>query len=251
MKRIIGEVTRHSADLVICTKDYFLDYEIEYIKKTTQSKVVMWFPDHMITFGRATFMNAGYDCLFFKDPYIVRQLRSIYRRNAIYLPECFSPIRHKLVDYNVDDEKEYSSDIAMIGNLHSFRVPLMECLTNYDLKIYGTENPWWLNIDRIRNKYTGKYMAYEEKSKAIKYAKINLNTLFIGEVEGVNVRAFEICGMGGFQILQKKPGVNDLFTEGKEVITYTSVDELLELIDYYLNHDKERLQIANAGTFEQ
>ena len=68
-------------------------------------------------------------------------------------------------------------------------------------------------------------MAYEEKSKAIKYAKINLNTLFIGEVEGVNVRAFEICGMGGFQILQKKPGVNDLFTEGKEVITYTSVDE--------------------------
>jgi spore maturation protein CgeB len=247
LSRIMDEVKSVKTDLIICTGDYFLDYEINEIKKCTRAKIAMWYPDHIMNFGRSFFMTAQYDALFFKDPYIVKNLRKIYSKNAYYLPECFSKTRHAPVDYNSEDEKKYRCDIAMIGNLHSFRVPLLEMINDFDLKIYGTEGPWWLNTDRLINNYTGNFLAYQDKAKGIKYAKISLNTLYFGEIEGVNVRTFEIAGTGGFQMVQYKPGIHDLFEVGKEIVTYESIEDLREKINYYLENENERKLIAEGG----
>lgn len=247
MKRIMSVILNTECELIICTKDYFLDYELQAIKDKIHAKIVMWYPDHIVSFGRASFLCAGYDALFFKDLYIVKNMRKIYKRPAYYLPECFNPIRHPLVEENAADRERFACEISMIGNLHVFRVAILEQLIDFDLRIYGTANPWWLNIDLIKNKYTGQYLAYEDKSKAIRYSKINLNTLYIGEVEGVNVRAFEIAGMGGFQILQNKSGISDLFEIDKELVTYDSIEELREKARYYIEHDEERETIAKAG----
>lgn len=247
MKNIIKEITKEKCDLIICTYDYFTDYEITYIRNKTGSKVVLWYPDHVANFGRATFLNAGYDFLFFKDPYLVREINKIYNKPVAYLPEAFSTIRHTIPDFSLEDQKEYACDISIIGNLHSFRVALLEQLSDYDLRIYGSTNPWWLNIKGIEKNYTGKYLAYEEKGKAVRYSKINLNTLYIGEFEGVNVRTFELAGLRGFQIIENKPGLSALFTPDKEIVTYESINELRNKIDYYLKHEEERKAIAEAA----
>lgn len=247
MGRVIQQICSNELDLIICTKDYFLDYEIEKIRTKTGAKIVMWYPDHLMNFGNAAFINAGYDAMFFKDPFIVRNLREVYEIKAYYLPECFSPIRHQRVSYNANDEKAYQCEISAIGNIHTFRANILQKLVNYDLKIYGLSGPWWLNTCKLKNSYTGRYLAYTDKAKAIRYSKININTLYFGEIEGVNVRAFELAGMGGFQILQNKPGINQLFEIGKEVVTYNSMNELREKIDYYLHHNEEREEIANNG----
>ena len=47
--------------------------------------------------------------------------------------------------------------------------------------------------------------------------------------------------------MQFKEGLPDLFEIDKEVVTYETAEEMIEKINYYLNHDEERQAIAEAG----
>ena len=247
-KPILREICGYPSDLIITTFDYFRREELDIIREAQpDAKIVMWFPDHLKSFDRAFFMTAGYDALFFKDPFIVKNLYDIYEMNVFYLPEAFSKLRHTVTADFEKRRAEYDCDIAMIGSQHSFRVPLLEKLLDFDIKLYGVGNPWWLNTDKIKKFYTGRFAADHEKANAFCGAKIALNTLYFAEIEGVNVRAFEIAGSGGFQIVQWKPGLADLFVLDQEVVAYHTAAELREKIIYYLQHPEERKQIALAG----
>lgn len=246
--KLVQHYSNKKFDLIICTYDWLLDYEVELIKKHTKAKIVLWYPDALVNFGRSFFMSANYDALFFKDSYIVENLKKIYNKNVYYLPECFSPEYHKPVEYNKVDEEKYECDVSLIGNLHPYRVELLKLLDkNINIKVFGSSNPWWLNINKIQKYYTGEYLTYLEKSKAIRYTKISLNTVHIGEINGVNVRTFELAGSGGFQIIQWKKDLEDLFEIDKEIVTFNSLNELKEKIEYYINNDHKREQIAKAG----
>ena len=78
-KRFLKFITSESPDLIIVCYDYFWSEEIDQIKKHSKSKIVLWSPDSIATFaaGRSHFMNARYDALFFKDPFIVKNMRNI------------------------------------------------------------------------------------------------------------------------------------------------------------------------------
>ena len=52
---------------------------------------------------------------------------------------------------------------------------------------------------------------------------------------------------GGFCLTDWRPEIEELFESGKEIVTAHSADEMTEKADYYLKHDRERLDIAAAG----
>jgi spore maturation protein CgeB len=62
-----------------------------------------------------------------------------------------------------------------------------------------------------------------------------------------NIRMFEATGMGALLITEDAPNIRDLFEPGKEVITYKSPEDLVELINYYTDKPQERAAIAQAG----
>ena len=62
-----------------------------------------------------------------------------------------------------------------------------------------------------------------------------------------NMRLFESTGMGTCLVTDWKENLHTLFELDKEVVTYRSVDELVEKVTYLLNNDKERQKIASAG----
>jgi hypothetical protein len=78
-------------------------------------------------------------------------------------------------------------------------------------------------------------------------AAVNVN-LGNGTSEGtINSQHFEITAAGGFLLCQAHSDVEMFFDIGKECDTFRSTDELLEKIDYYLQHPDRRQQIAQAG----
>lgn len=63
-------------------------------------------------------------------------------------------------------------------------------------------------------------------------------------------RLFEGMACGQFVItdhISERTGLYQLFTNGMHFVTYKSDKELLEKIEYYLEHEDERIEIAKAG----
>ncbi len=61
---------------------------------------------------------------------------------------------------------------------------------------------------------------------------------------GGNMRLFEACGAGAFQIADDRPGVQEWFTVGEHLVTYGNLEQLRQRVRYYLDNEDERKQIA-------
>ncbi len=87
------------------------------------------------------------------------------------------------------------------------------------------------------------------KAASVVYAgsKINLHIALKGIEGGTSQRVLDVMGAGGFVLSSYCTETAELFEEDKEIVMYKSPEELLEKVDYYLAHDRERRQIARAG----
>ena len=63
----------------------------------------------------------------------------------------------------------------------------------------------------------------------------------------VNPRTFEVSACGSFQLTDVKSDLNRLYIPGYNIETFTSQKEFMEKIDYYLQNEDEREEIALRG----
>ncbi len=242
-------------DLVLSTHDYLSATEATALKRATKAPLVLWYPDPIWSFQRHMFLNAPYDLLFLKDPYVVDLIHRKLGKPARYMPECYSPTSLALgermaIGAEADGptgNPTYSADICTAGNLYAYRVALFQRLTKRHVKIWGLPAPLWMDLGGVERMVQNQFVAHADKVRAFRGAKIVLNTLNPSEIAGTNVRTFEICGAGGFQITDWKPGLGDLFQIGRELVTFDDFDDLDRKLDHYLAADDERRAIAAAG----
>lgn len=234
-------------DVVLVCHDFLLPAEVTQLKRRSNAQVAMWFPDSMVNFGRGFFMNAPYDGLFFKDPYIVHALGDVLKSPVHYLPECFNPERHWLPEEAIGHDSAYQCDITTAGNQHSWRVACYKHLRDYHVKLWGNPAPHWMATSPVEKMYQGRGVYNQEKARAFRGAKIVVNNLLYGEVWGVNVRCFEAAGAGAFQLVDWRPGLSDLFEDGKELISFTGMADLKEKINYWLPRNDDRHLIGQAA----
>ena len=234
-------------DVVIVCHDFLWPSEVAELKRRTGALVAMWFPDALVNFGRAFFMNAPYDGLFFKDPFIVHCLGDVLKSPVYYLPECFNPVKHWLPEEELGHDPVYECDITTAGNQHSWRVACYKHLTDYRVKLWGNPAPLWMAAGPVVKMHQGRGVYNHDKARAFRGAKIVVNNLHYGEVWGVNVRCFEAAGAGAFQMVDWRPGVARLFQDGKELITFRSMKDLKDKINYWLPRTDERYAIGQAA----
>lgn len=243
--KIRKRINKEEKNIIITTHD-FLNYKhIQSIKsnfKNIDIWFVLYFPDAISNIGKSKFIAAGYDFLFFKDRVWVERLVNEYGMNNVsYLPEAYSPIHHNKVQNPIEPGLE---DVLFVGNPHPYRMRLYEKLRDeFNVKFYG-------GIIEDNRGGKGKiYLSGREKAEHILSAKININIFHPAEGNGLNVRFFEIAGMGGFQLTSYREEVLNLFPEQKEACV-NNFDELVEKIGYFLTHPDEALRISLANRAE-
>lgn len=247
MRGLWQVVDSGSLDVAIVCHDFLWPVEVAELKRRSGAQVALWFPDAVVNFNRGLFMNASYDALFFKDPFIVHRLGDVLMSPVYYLPECFNPARHLWPEGAATDDLAYACDIATAGNLHSWRVAVFKHLAGYDVKLWGHPPPLWMPRNPVLGMFQGRGVYDEEKALAFRSASIVVNTLHYGEIWGVSVRCFEAAGVGAFQMVDWRPGLEHLFVEGKEIIAFSSMADLKRKIDHWLPREGERRAIADAG----
>lgn len=93
----------------------------------------------------------------------------------------------------------------------------------------------------------GRVNYEDEMSKVFYASRINLNITLPSIETGVPQRVYDIMASGGFCMTNYQEEVDELFSIGKNIETFRSIDELLEKTEYYLTHENERLRIAING----
>jgi spore maturation protein CgeB len=78
-------------------------------------------------------------------------------------------------------------------------------------------------------------------------SRINLNISLRSIHSGIPLRVLDIMACGGFVLSNWQPEIAEYFEEGKEIVTFRGLEECMEKIAYYLEHEEERKQIAAAG----
>lgn len=74
-----------------------------------------------------------------------------------------------------------------------------------------------------------------------------LNTLNRSEIRGTNMRSFEACSAGAFQIVDLRPGLVDLFEIGEEVAIFTNLADLRAKLADCRDAPEAQDRIAQAG----
>jgi spore maturation protein CgeB len=193
-----------------------------------------------------------YDDFYVFDPYYVRKLKETGQPNAHYLPCAVdSELYSEQTPYK---ERQYVTDLSFIGSHDEKRENTLNRLSNYNLTIRGyrwdrvvPQSPLYKKIDRKVLKYDKSLRDLNRYCKLLNQSKININIHAPHSRESVNLRAFEIPATKSFQLCDYFSEVNHLFRLNKEIVCYKTIDELKELIGYYLDNEQIRNKISELG----
>jgi spore maturation protein CgeB len=238
---LLRQARAENADLLLCLTWDLHPEILDELGKLCPGRRVLWWGDPPGYNRRWGLVNPGWDWIFAKDPQAVTKLR-IAGRNAHMLHEAMNPKWHRPIARQANDR------IAVAGNFYAYRQAVIIRLLqqNVPVALYGPKPPLWSN-EEIKQQWTGRYVVREDKSRAFGEALGCLNTFCLAEGNSLNCRAFEIAGAGGLQLMEHRPIVTECFEPGREVLTFSTFEELLEHVEFARRAPKEMESIRDAG----
>lgn len=168
--------------------------------------------------------------------------------NALYNEEFADAIRRKMhIELHSSEDKRKRGVLSMFLNravTARERVILLNLLSSrYQVRLFSQDKH-----DMLPNISYGGIVDYvSEMPKVFYNSKINLNITVRSIETGVPQRCIDILGCRGFLLTNEQ---KDLYTEledKKDIVVYHSMEEAVELADYYLKHESEREKIAQNG----
>lgn len=189
----------------------------------------------------------------FYDFYITTKRRTISdivsagAKNVIFVPFGYEPALHfPEKPTSVDEVARYSSEVCFIGAADKDRISLFSKMLSKkpaQLHLYGG---YWERYPKFRRIYRGMALGREYRL-ATSAAKISLGLVRHANRDGHSMRTFEIPACGGFLLAERTEEHLELFEEDKEAIYFSSDEELLDKIAFYLANDRSREAISLAG----
>jgi spore maturation protein CgeB len=216
------------------------------IRSRYESRFVNLFPDNplwMIPFD----CIEAYDVFLTKDRYALGCLMRAGLRNVAYLPLYCVPKEHYPVTLTGDECSRFAAAVSLVGSRYPYRERLMRELAGYPVRVWG---PGWPQTQdpEVRSLVAGGPVVGREKLCVYSGSILSLNPHHpMNDIVGVNIRTFELAAAGACQVVDLKDDLGALFKPGEEVVTYRTLSELRQQLDYYLAHPDEARAIgANA-----
>ena len=250
-KRVIKFIDDVSPDIVffILMRDEFSFETFDYLK--SKYTTINWFCDDQWRFENFTkYYAPHFTYSVTTDKFALSKYRKIGYKNVI-LSQWASFGCNKNIDFEVEAIK-YNYDVSFVGGISGYRKWIIKEL----LKREGVK------VECFGAGWENGRVSFEEMAEIFKTSKINLNIsnsasydirYFFSSVkslrefvkakkriEQIKARNFEIPAFGGFQLTNYAPSLEDYFEIGSEVAIYTSIEDLVLQINYYLDNEEEK-----------
>ncbi len=215
---------------------------------------VLWFVEDYVRFSYWKDMAQFYDFIFtIQKGDCIESIKQAGCPYVNYLPVACDEHIHKKQNLTKEEQARWGAEISFVGAGYHNRQQFFASMCEMPLKIWGTEWPTCKPFDRMVQE-GGRRLTPDEYIKIFNGTKVNINLHSSTECDGVdptgdfvNPRTVELACSEAFQLVDKRSLLPDMFKEGEEIITFSSREELKELIDYYLAHDDEREKIIQRS----
>lgn len=176
--------------------------------------------------------------------YLQRGARAVH-----HLPFAFDPTMHHPVTLSDAERDAWCSDIAFVGTWSRKRESVLSALPEqYRIRIWGAS--WWrasLSFLRRRTIQTLGPLPCESIPKVVAGMKIGINMYTEENYDDYSLRTFEVPACGGFQLAEQSVTANKYFEADREAVYFRDKEELARKVEFYMDHDSDRMRIAQAG----
>jgi spore maturation protein CgeB len=152
---------------------------------------------------------------------------------AAFLPEAADPKINKPYDLS------FEYDVSFVGARYGWRPRFIQALERRGIHIecFG---PGWPNGP----------LAFDEMVRLYSQSRINLGFSGIGHSKKIcclKGRDFEVPMSGGLYLTQEHPDLHRVYQVGREILTYSSVEDCAQKIRWALAHPGEAQCIRERG----
>lgn len=221
-------------------------------------RTAIWFADDPYCTDLSAVIAPHYDVVFTHELSCVSFYKELGCGEVYYLPlatdtDTFRPQPAPLL---------YHHDVCFIGMAFWNRVeqlePIIGRLMKTKLIIAGGLWERMPSYSRLKAHVREGWVPIEETALYYSSAKIviNMHRAPSGDDNcnsrqlpalSVNPRTYEMAACASLQITDVRSDLSSLYTPGVDIETYSSPEELMDKINYYLQHEDERRRIAYNG----
>lgn len=250
---VLAKVETFEPDLVLCLAQAPLNRQALKRLRKDGVATAMWFVEdyRLFTYWRGFAPFYDFFAVIQHEP-LLSELRDIGVDNALYLPMAALPSMHRKLELSPAEQRKYGSDVSFLGAGYPNRRIAFRQLTHLDFKIWGTEWDGEPLLER-HVQMKGARISSEDCVKIYNATRINLNLHssvdareLVSGGDFVNPRTFELAACGAFQLVDRRTLMGDLFADD-ELVTFGSMEELLDNIQTYLGDESARVAVAEKA----
>jgi spore maturation protein CgeB len=174
----------------------------------------------------AHFRNLGLSAEFYRlgfEPTVLQRLR----RHADLVPLSFA---------------------GSLSPAHKARLDLLNYLCDRtELEVWGNRDDSLAISSSLSQRYRGPVWGID-MYQLLHNSRMTLNRhIDMAGDYANNMRLYEATGVGTLLVTEWKINLPEIFEPGREVVTYRTREECVEVLQYYRAHEDERAAIAAAG----
>lgn len=255
IEEIHNKVASFAPDLVLVHSPWDVTYKQLAAVKTAARDAIFVFATHEdpMEYDRFAEFAPMCDYHFSGDRDSLWRYEKDFAIQAEHLPVAANSFSQFPIELDAAELAHFSSDIAFIGNNYpnpervaSERKILHPFIMNqkYVFKVWGGD----VIMDKHFRQITLGTIPYEDINKVYSSTKIGLGVARATTHEGyLTMRYFEGPACGCFMLVDYCKGLEKIFQNNKHMVFVFDEDNVTELVDYYLENEKERIKIAKAG----
>lgn len=220
-------------------------------------RLALWAYDSPAELGWIGETASGYDLLYTYEPEDLSFFSN--RGRSKLLPVAHDPTTY----YPQDPLEEKNVDICFVGSLRGYVAHRRMIIRNIAKEFRDARITVWTDRGRwySPHHFASNLISMRWKNCAVKlgvfqhseinelynHSKICLNMHHSQSRKAANPRNFEILGAGGFLLTDRDLSYLKGLREGKEYEKYTSMNDLVDKIRYYLDNEEDRKRVEAAG----
>jgi hypothetical protein len=255
-KKVKAAINKKRYDIILVdNKPYLSANTLRFIKKKQpDSRIANLLTDDPFgkfsrSWPRLKNTISLYDIFFVQRQVNVEELKSRGAKEVEICYRSFDPAFDRPGELTEEDKIKYNAPIGFVGTYENVRASYIAYLIRNDIPVSVRGNDWpggeyW---EVIKPFYKGPSVYEQEYDKALNGLQIALHFLRHGNRDEQDSRTFELTARKIFMIAERSSIHEQLFKKDKEAVFFSSKEELLEKVKYYLGAPEERKKIAGNG----